>query len=291
MSIAINIKVNDGVVLAADSATTVIQSSGHRRQPSSVANIYNNANKVFNLRKNYPVGMISWGAGGIGSASIATLAKDLRKRFTEGGGDWELCDGEYDVHWVAEKVREFMFVENYEAVFRHTEPQNCPQLGFVVAGYSAGGALAEEYIISVSEGQCPQPQRIREANEVGITWNGQGEAIMRLIRGFGSLLPTVLQEEFDATQDEIDDKMDGIARKLQAVPVHPAMPIQDVINLAEFLVDTTIQFHKYLPGAPTVGGPIEIAAITRHEGFKWVQRKHYYSSELNLGGPTHEDPH
>lgn len=30
----------------------------------------------------------------------------------------------------------------------------------------------------------------------------------------------------------------------------------------------------------TVGGPIEIAVITKHEDFKWVKRKHFYRREL-----------
>jgi hypothetical protein len=62
------------------------------------------------------------------------------------------------------------------------------------------------------------------------------------------------------------------------------MPIQDVIDLAEFLVHSTIMFSRFAPGAPTVGGPIEIAAITKHEGFKWVQRKYYYDLRLNPEG-------
>ena len=59
------------------------------------------------------------------------------------------------------------------------------------------------------------------------------------------------------------------------------MPIQDAIDLAEFLVELTIKWSRFTPGPPTVGGPIEIAAITRHEGFKWIRRKQYYSPELN----------
>lgn len=59
------------------------------------------------------------------------------------------------------------------------------------------------------------------------------------------------------------------------------MPIQDAIDLVEFLVDLTIKYSQFSPGATTVGGPIEIAAITKHEGFKWVRRKHYFTSELN----------
>jgi hypothetical protein len=60
-----------------------------------------------------------------------------------------------------------------------------------------------------------------------------------------------------------------------------AMPIQDAIDLARFLVDTTINFVKFSPGAPTVGGPIDIATITKHEDFKWISRKLYYNINLN----------
>lgn len=59
------------------------------------------------------------------------------------------------------------------------------------------------------------------------------------------------------------------------------MPIQDAIDLAEFLVHAAIMYSRFSPGAQIVGGPIEIAAITKHEGFKWIRRKHYYDQRLN----------
>lgn len=50
------------------------------------------------------------------------------------------------------------------------------------------------------------------------------------------------------------------------------MPIQDAIDLAPYLVETTIGFIRFsVPRPKTGGGPIEIAAITKHEGFQWVQ--------------------
>ena len=53
-----------------------------------------------------------------------------------------------------------------------------------------------------------------------------------------------------------------------------AMPIRDAVDLARFLVETTIGFVKFSVARPkTVGGPIAIAAITKHEGFQWVQRQ------------------
>jgi len=63
--------------------------------------------------------------------------------------------------------------------------------------------------------------------------------------------------------------------------IHPAMPIQDAIDLVHYLAKLTADFVRFTPGPPTVAEPIDIAAVTRHEGFRWVKRKHYYSSELN----------
>jgi hypothetical protein len=59
------------------------------------------------------------------------------------------------------------------------------------------------------------------------------------------------------------------------------MPIQDAIDVAEFLVDSTIKFSRFTPGAATVGGPIEIAALTKHEGYRGIKRKYYFARELN----------
>jgi hypothetical protein len=59
------------------------------------------------------------------------------------------------------------------------------------------------------------------------------------------------------------------------------MPVQDAIDLADFLVETTKRFVRFLPGADTVGGDTDIAVVTKHEGFKWVQRKHFFNTNLN----------
>lgn len=64
--------------------------------------------------------------------------------------------------------------------------------------------------------------------------------------------------------------------------VLPAMPIQDAIDLARYMVETTARFSKFSVARPrTVGGLVEIAAITKHEGFRWIARKHFFRFELN----------
>jgi hypothetical protein len=99
--------------------------------------------------------------------------------------------------------------------------------------------------------------------------------------GFGTSLPTVLEQHLGIAPDQIPQVLDVLKQALSAQLVTPGMPIQDAIDLAGFLADLTAQFSRFTPGPVTVGGPIELAAITKHEGFKWVRRKHYYRQDLN----------
>ena len=57
------------------------------------------------------------------------------------------------------------------------------------------------------------------------------------------------------------------------------MPKQDLIELAEALVSITAIERKASDDAGTVGGPIDVALITRSEGFVWVKRKHHFSAD------------
>jgi len=64
-----------------------------------------------------------------------------------------------------------------------------------------------------------------------------------------------------------------LIKDLYATLAVPAMPIQDAVDLARFLVETTIGFIRFAVFMPkSVGGAVGIAAITKHEGFRWVQR-------------------
>jgi len=276
MTIAISLKVDDGVVLAADSASTLITASGN------VERIYNNANKISNLYKGFPIGLITWGAGSIGAPSISTLAKDLRRRFMGQGPsthpNWRIDPGNYSIEGVTVQVREFFFGEHYRAAYGSVPSP--PDLGLIVAGYSAGRPLAEEWRIEVQAGQCGDPVRVRPDDTCGLTWAGQPEAINRVILGYGTGLPDALRQ-LGVPEDQIGPALSHIQTALDVNLVTPPMPIQDAIDLAEFLVYTAVMFSRFSPGAPVVGGPIEVAAITKHEGFKWIKRKHYFDARLN----------
>lgn len=285
MTIAVSLKVMDGLVLAADSASTITSAEG-------VENVYNNANKIFNLRKGLPVGLITWGLGGLGGLSISTLAKDLRVRLSAEDPDheyWDLFEDDYSIRDVADRVREFFYDEHYAPAADVYEPRDddepFPSLGFIVAGYSAGKHHAEEYLLELTAGGCEAPVEVRAPNETGVSWSGQPEAITRIVTGHGTMLGAVLHQDFGLDVGDIPDAIARIEERLGSSLVNPAMPFQDAIDLAEWLVGLAIGYSRFMPGAPIVGGPIETAAISKHEGFKWVRRKHYYEARLNPEAP------
>jgi len=59
------------------------------------------------------------------------------------------------------------------------------------------------------------------------------------------------------------------------------MPLQDAIDLVEYLAEVTVGYVRFKQGVPAVAPPIDIAVVTRHQGFKWVARKHYFTRDLN----------
>lgn len=59
------------------------------------------------------------------------------------------------------------------------------------------------------------------------------------------------------------------------------MPKPEMARMAEALVNLTSIKRRVSRGMETVGGPIDVAVISRSEGLVWVQRKHYFPPELN----------
>jgi len=273
MTIAISLKVNDGVILATDSAATIFTPRSNN-SPGGVLNVYQNAEKLFNLCEGKPVGAITWGSGSIGAASISTLMKDFRK-IQKG----QISDDNINIENITDKLAAYIYNDKYLPAFQ-AWPDNKPNIGFLVAGYSSQESFPEEWKFEILSGELVNPIKIRKKEESGIIWNGEPEAISRLILGQSPGLRSVLIDS-GIDEEKVQEIIDRANQKLTTPIVIAPMPIKDAIDVAEFLVETTINYSKFSPGASTVGGPIDIAAITKHEGFKWIKRKYYYNNDLN----------
>lgn len=59
------------------------------------------------------------------------------------------------------------------------------------------------------------------------------------------------------------------------------LPKDELSNMAEALVNLTAFKRRMSNSLETVGGPIDVAVISKGDGLVWVKRKHYFPSELN----------
>jgi hypothetical protein len=278
MSIAVLIGVHDGLVLAADSASTL---SARGPMGSGVLNVYENANKIFNLYKGerfIKLGCITFGSGGIGNSSIATLIKDFRDHITQ--GDLGFNRKDYSVKDVATILGNFLGEECSK--IKDQEMLQGLNIGLLIGGYSSGETLGESWSVEIKKGVPAEPIELRKKQDPGISWGGMGEALNRMVVGFSPEIFNVLSQAMNTPSAKLRETLEPLlTARLQAPIVFAPMPIQDAIELSRFLVHSAIMFTRFTPGPQSVGGPIEIASITKHEGFRWIARKHYFTQELN----------
>lgn len=52
-------------------------------------------------------------------------------------------------------------------------------------------------------------------------------------------------------------------------------------HMAESFISLTSLVRRMQPGEETVGGPVDVAVISKGDGFIWINRKHYFKPELN----------
>lgn len=60
-----------------------------------------------------------------------------------------------------------------------------------------------------------------------------------------------------------------------------SLPVDEMANLAETLVMLQSLKEKVTSPTESVGGPIDVAVISKHEGLIWINRKHYFDPEKN----------
>ncbi|MRI57211.1 hypothetical protein D8770_25185 [Methylobacterium sp. DB1607] len=61
------------------------------------------------------------------------------------------------------------------------------------------------------------------------------------------------------------------------------LPPTELVTLAEVLLSVSQIYQRVTPDVETVAGPIDVAIISKYEGFIWVKRKQYIDAGLNPG--------
>lgn len=79
-------------------------------------------------------------------------------------------------------------------------------------------------------------------------------------------------------------KMNDIREEKYVNPITSVvsmLPKDELAAMAESLVNLTSFKKKVTTERETVGGPIDVAVISKGDGFIWIKRKHYFKKELN----------
>jgi hypothetical protein len=253
MTIAVALKIGDGLVLGADSAVTVRNSAAHRD------NVYFNAEKIINLVKGLPLGAVTWGLAGFGRRSSTRVAKDLRRRLSDPAHPWWINPEHYTVEEVARRVEQFFHHELHRADF--PDGGEGTGFGFMVAGYAPNAPQGEVWAFEVKDDGSrtgPAPIMVDDIN--GVLYRGQSEALNRLLRGWSQSTVERFVSE-GVPWANVIGQLDAVA------PLwNESMPIQDGIDLVRYLVDVTTGFVRFMPEPTTVAPPVDLAAITLTRG-------------------------
>lgn len=90
----------------------------------------------------------------------------------------------------------------------------------------------------------------------------------------------IIVDKLSGEFDQIIDRLKDSAEQ-NVIDIVNFMSKKELADMAHALVELTSKKRRFSAEQDTVGGPIDVAVITRNEGFIWIQRKHYFDTELN----------
>ncbi len=259
MSLGIVIKAPEGIVLAAESRLTLTAQDVTTNDKVQVS--FDNATKLLAFQQDEKfrsVGVVTYGQAAIGSRTAASFVPEFES---------QIGDAELDTEALASRLAEFFSAEWATAM-----PKNYagPDMTFIVGGYDANAAYGRVFQIDIPQHATPMELN-KGDRSFGITWGGQTDHLDRLIRGFDRRLPEVIAKTLNLTPAKRRDMEAAISRFQMPLPLQ-AMPLQDCVDLAVFFIRTTIAAQSLTIGTRGVGGPIDVATVTR-SGLEFIQRK------------------
>ncbi len=270
MTVAVSVNLSDGVVLAVDSAITL-------GGPAGVVKVYEHAEKLFRLQ-NKPIGIAFYGQATLGARSVGSYLREFE--YTNPGD--VLTDGK-PIAEVVEALRQF-FMDKYQETVAPTLEQQTgqpldqipleqrSQLGIVVGGFSHAAYLSEVWNILIPQNNTPGSAVLsRSQGDSGGNWFAMFEPIFRYTKGYSpNLLNDVVSVFVEdrgvgLTQDEQARIQEILLRYEYQIPFL-AMPMHEGIQYARFLVELVINHHRFVIGAPIVGGGVQIGRVTYNVG-------------------------
>jgi hypothetical protein len=123
--------------------------------------------------------------------------------------------------------------------------------------------------------------------------------IVNYLSKFFSKYPQIISENLDikdeqkiklleqVTKNELDNLFNAMLKYQQKHHIYPilnvvsVLPIDDLAKMAESLINITCFRKRISTDEQSVGEPIDVAVISKGDGFIWIKRKHYFDMKFN----------
>lgn len=100
-----------------------------------------------------------------------------------------------------------------------------------------------------------------------------------------SILSTAIEKlDISGIRKVFDEAINNIIGKQYISPLVDTVAYlekEDMAEMAESLISLTFLKRRMMSSEETVGGPVDVAIISKSDGFVWIKRKHYFQPDLN----------
>jgi len=98
------------------------------------------------------------------------------------------------------------------------------------------------------------------------------------------LMRQALEQAVEVESVKYENEIEQYSQDTHVKPVMAvvgSLPKNELAEMAEALVSLTSLKRKISGDQETVGGPVDVAVISKGDGLIWIKRKHYFSPDLN----------
>lgn len=258
MSLGIVFKSPEGIVLAADSRVTL---TARLPDNTSIPASYDNATKLLRVKGQDHVGVVTFGQGVLGQVETRTAHSYLPEFEAELADEPRLTVEEF-----ARRLGAF-FLGRWNA---SSMPAAAEPMIFLVGGFDPGAVYGRVFEVAVPT--RPEPFEQNAGGSFGLTSGGQTEIVQRILNGYDQAALGTVQQALSLSDEQAGRLRGALAQQALTIP-YQFLPLQDCVDLVLFLIQSTATLHRWLVGIRGVGGAIDVATITRTEGFRSVQSK------------------
>lgn len=267
MSLAIVFKGPEGIVLAADSRVTLhAQMQNPDGSRIMLPSTFDNATKLLEFKNHNYIAAVTHGLGAFGEREPRTphsYLPEFEEKLTQEKKNKRMPVMEFA------KVFSDFFMEQWNKL-QIPEDYTGPQMVFHIGGFNEKDPYGMVAKFSIPNNPKPEEDN---PGQFGLSWGGQMEFVNRIIKGFDPNLTYKIKEFLVLTEEKRNELEQFLNQQFPSKIPYPFLPLQDCVDLSMFLLRTTIDIQNWIVGVRGVGGEIDIAYITRTEGFRAVQQK------------------